>query len=88
MFGTAALLSLIGAGVQLSQPHGGYGPWGAPSAGQAAAGAVGQQLAGVATQLLQRDLDVQPTIRIRQGAPFNVFLNADLTFPGPYLLQR
>jgi type IV secretory pathway VirB10-like protein len=88
MFGTAALLSLIGAGVQLSQPQGGYGPWGAPSAGQVAAGAVGQQLAGVATQLLQRDLDVQPTIRIRQGMPFNVFLNADLTFPGPYLLKR
>jgi type IV secretion system protein VirB10 len=83
-FGTAALLSLIGAGAQLSQPRGGYGPWGTPSAGEVAAGAVGQQLAMVATQLLQRDLDVQPTIRIRQGMPFNVFLTADLTFPGAY----
>ena len=88
MFGTAALPSLIGAGVQLSQPNGGYGPWGSPSPGQAAAGAVGQQLAGVASQLLQRDLDVQPTIRIRQGMPFNVFLTADLTFPGAYSSQR
>ena len=86
-FGTAALLSLIGAGAQLSQPHGGYGPWGAPSAGETAAGAAGQQLAGVATQLLQRELDVQPTIRIRQGMPFNVFLIADLSFPGPYSSQ-
>ena len=84
VFGTAALLSLIGAGAQLSQPRGGYGPWGTPSAGEVAAGAMGQQLAGVATQLLQRDLDVQPTIRIRQGMPFNVFLTADLTFPGAY----
>jgi type IV secretory pathway VirB10-like protein len=85
VFGTAALLSMIGAGVQLSQPNGGYGPWGAtPSTGQIAAGAAGQQLAEVASQMLRRQMDVQPTIRIRQGMPFNVFLNADLTFPAAY----
>jgi type IV secretory pathway VirB10-like protein len=85
VFGTAALLSVIGAGVQLSQPNGGYGPWGAtPSAGQIAAAAAGQQLAEVASQMLRRQMDVQPTIRIRQGMPFNVFLNADLTFPAAY----
>lgn len=85
VFGTATLLSLVGAAVQLSQPNGGYGLLGAvPSAGQAAAGAAGQQLAQVATQMLQRDMDVQPTIRIRQGTPFNVFVSADLTFPAPY----
>jgi type IV secretion system protein TrbI len=83
-FGTAALLSLIGAGAQLSQPRTTYGPWGAPSTGEIAAGAMGQQLSTVASQLLQRDLEVQPTIRIRQGMPFNVFLTADLTLPGPY----
>lgn len=88
VFGTTALLSLVGAAVQLSQPNGGYGAFGAyPSPGQVAAGAVGQQLAQVATQMLQRNLDVQPTIRIRQGMPFNVFLNADLTFPGPYAAE-
>lgn len=84
-FGTAALLSLISAGAQLSQPNGGYGAWGSyPSTGQIAAGALGQQLSEVATQLLRRNMDAQPTIRIRQGMPFNVFLNADLIFPGPY----
>jgi type IV secretory pathway VirB10-like protein len=85
VFGTAALLSLVGAGAQLAQPNGGYGVWGgAPSTGQAMAGAVGQQLADVATQMLRRDLDVRPTIHVRQGMPFNVFLNVDLTFPAPY----
>jgi type IV secretory pathway VirB10-like protein len=85
VFGTAALLSLIGAGAQLSQPNGGYGAYGSyPSTGQIAAGAVGQQLADVATQMLRRNMDAQPTIRIRQGMPFNVFLNADMVFPGPY----
>ena len=86
VFGTAALLSLIGAGVQLSQPNGGYGALGSyPTAGQVAAGAVGQQLADVATQMLRRDLNVQPTIRIRQGMPFNVFIATDLVFSEPYV---
>jgi type IV secretory pathway VirB10-like protein len=84
-FGTAALLSLIGAGAQLAQPNGGYGPMGAyPSAGQVAAGAAGQQLAQVATEMLRKQMDVQPTIRIRQGMPFQVFLRTDLVFPSPY----
>lgn len=86
VFGTAALLSLIGAGTQLSQPNAGYGALGSyPTAGQVAAGAVGQQLADVATQMLRRDLNVQPTIRIRQGMPFNVFIATDLVFSEPYV---
>lgn len=84
VLGSAALLSLIGAGLQLSQPGGGYGPWGAPSTGQVVAGAAGQQLAQVVSQMLQRHVDVAPTVRIAQGTPFNVFLTADLTFPGAY----
>lgn len=84
LLGSAALLSLIGAGLQLSQPGGGYGPWGAPSTGQVVAGAAGQQLAQIVSQMLQRNVDVPPTVRIAQGTPFNVFLTADLTFPGAY----
>ena len=83
-FGTAALLSVVGAAAQLAQPGGGYGLLNGPSTGQVVAGAAGTQLAQVATQLLQRDLQVQPTIRIRQGMPFNVFLTTDLVFPGVY----
>jgi type IV secretory pathway VirB10-like protein len=83
--GTAALLSLIGAGVQLAQPNGGYGAFGAvPSVGQVAAGAVGQQLAQVTTEMLRKQMDVQPTIRIRQGMPFHVFLRSDLAIAQPY----
>lgn len=85
VLGSAALLSLIGAGIQLSQPNGGYGVWGGPSAGQVVAGAAGQQLAQVMSQMMQRNLDVRPTIRLAQGTPFNVFLTADLTFPGAYV---
>jgi type IV secretory pathway VirB10-like protein len=83
--GTAALLSLIGAGAQLAQPNGGYGAFGtAPSVGQEAAGAAGQQLAQVTTEMVRKQMDVQPTIRIRQGMPFQVFLRGDLAFSAPY----
>lgn len=86
VLGTAALLSLIGAGAQLAQPNGGYGPYGSypTPPGQIMAGAAGQQMAQVTTEMLRRSLDMRPTIRIRQGTPFNVFLNTDVVFPGPY----
>ncbi len=52
--------------------------------GQIAAGALGQELSSVALELLRRGMDTPPTITIRQGHPFNVFLNGDLAFNGPY----
>jgi len=82
-FGRALLLSAISAGVQLSQPQQ-TSPFGAPSAGQVAAGALGQELSNVALEILRRGMDVPPTITIRQAQPFNVFLNGDLVFDGPY----
>jgi type IV secretion system protein TrbI len=90
VFGTAALLSVVSAGVQLSQqPRGTGGPYGAyPTPQQVGAAAVGQELAEVATQMLRRNIDIRPTIRIRQGLPFNIFLNTDLSFAEPYVAQR
>ena len=83
VFGKALLLSAISAGVQLSQPQqaSALAP---PSAGQVAAGALGQELSNVALEVLRRGMDVVPTITIRQGQPFNVFLNGDLVFELPY----
>ena len=82
-FATAGALSLLSAAVQLSQPQNGN-LLATPSAGQVAAGALGQQLNTVAVEMLRRDMNNQQTIRIRQGTQFNVFLNTDLVFPGPY----
>jgi type IV secretion system protein VirB10 len=83
VFGKALLLSAISAGVQLSQPQQAtvFAP---PSAGQVATGALGQELSNVALEVLRRGMDVAPTITIRQGQPFDVFLNGDLVFDGPY----
>lgn len=82
-FGRALMLSVVGAGFQLSQPRprAGYNAY--PTPGEIAAGAVGTELSRVATELLRRDLNVRPTIRIRGGTPFNVFLNGDLVL-APY----
>jgi type IV secretion system protein VirB10 len=83
VFGNALLLSAISAGVQLSQPRQ-ASVLAAPSTGQVAAGAVGQELSGVASELLRRGMEVPPTITIPQGQSFNVFLKGDLVFDGPY----
>ena len=87
VFGNALLLSAIGAGAQLSQPSQGS-ILAAPSAGQVAAGALGQELSSVALEILRRGMDVAPTISIRQGQPFLVFLNGDLVFDGPREAER
>jgi type IV secretion system protein VirB10 len=83
VFGNALLLSAISAGVQLSQPRQ-LSVLAPPSAGQVAGGALGQELSGVASELVRRGMDVPPTITISQGQSFNVFLKADLVFAGPY----
>lgn len=83
VFGRALLLSAIGAGAQLSQPRQAsiLAP---PTAGQIAAGAVGQEMSQVALEVLRRGMDQPPTITVPQGQTFNVFLNGDLVFDGPY----
>lgn len=83
VFGNALLLSAIGAGVQLSQPTQ-ASVLSTPSAGQVAAGAVGQELSSVALEILRRGMDVKPTISIPAGQPFNVLLSGDLLFDEPY----
>ena len=87
VFGKALLLSAISAGAQVSQPQQ-TSAFALPSAGQVAAGALGQELSSVALEILRRGLDVPPTITVRAGQPFNVFLNGDLVFDGPYEDER
>jgi type IV secretion system protein VirB10 len=82
VFGDALLLSLLSAGVQLSQPRQG-GVVAAPTAGQVAAGALGQEMGSVALELVRRDLGVPPTLRLPAGTSFLVFVRRDLEWEGP-----
>jgi len=83
VFGSAVLLSILGAGVQLSQPQESATFGTAPSTRQVAAAAVGQELSSVAIEMLRRQLSVPPTIRIAAGTRFYVFLRGDVKFEEP-----
>jgi type IV secretion system protein VirB10 len=84
IFGNALLLSVISAGVQLSQiPEFGQDFRG-PTAGNVLGAAVGQQLGSTAAELIRRGMTVAPTLEIRPGYPFNVMVTQDVIFPGPY----
>jgi len=83
VFGSAILLSILSAGVQLSQPQESAAFGTAASARQVAAAAVGQELSSVALEMLRRQLSVPPTLRIAAGTRFYVLLRGDLRFEEP-----
>ncbi len=80
IFGSSALLSLISAGVQLSQPNNGGGNNNnqQPSVSQTIGSALGQQIGQTGMTLTQKNLNVQPTLQIRPGYKFNVMVTADM----------
>ena len=84
IFGNALLLSLISAGVQLSQTPEFGQDFRGPTAGNVLGAAVGQQLGSTAAELIRRGMSVSPTLEIRPGYPFNVMVTQDVVFPGPY----
>jgi type IV secretion system protein TrbI len=89
IFGGSLLLSVITAGVTLSQQGNNASAVNQGSTRDQVkntlATALGQNLGEVASQMLRRQMNVQPTIRIRPGYRFNVLVNKDLIFEGPYL---
>ncbi len=86
IFGSALMVSLFSAGIQLSQPEQNSGSLGYsnPSAGQTIAGAVGQNLGQLGIEMSRKNMQIQPTIEIRPGYRFNVMINKDVVFPGAY----
>jgi type IV secretory pathway VirB10-like protein len=77
VFGDALLVSLLSAAVQLSQPQA-AGLAAAPSAGQVAAGALGQEMGAAGLTLLRRDAGVPPALRLPAGTAFLVVVRGDL----------
>lgn len=78
----AILLSAITAGAQLSQPQQ-ANLYAAPSAGQIAAGALGQQMGEVSSEMIRRNMQVGPTLQVRPGLRFSIFVSRDLVLE-PY----
>jgi type IV secretion system protein TrbI len=83
LVGFAVLTSAFAAGLELSQRQN-TSVLTTPSAGQTAAAAVGQQLTELGAEVTRRNLNIQPTIKIRVGYKFTVRANRDMLFDGPY----
>lgn len=79
----AGVMSVVGAGAQLSQAPASV-PYGVASPGQVLAGSVGQQVTEESMDLLRTNSHVAPTITVRGGTSFLVMVSRDLGFDGPY----
>ena len=86
-FASAGAIAVLGAGVQLAAQGGDDDELGAsntPDPQEVMATQIALEISRVATDLLERNLDRQPTITVRPGFRFSVFVNKDLALPQPY----
>jgi type IV secretory pathway VirB10-like protein len=81
----AILLSAISAGAQLSQPRSGGSVLSTPSAGEVAAGALGQELGDVSQEMIRRNMQAGPTLEIPRDFAFTIHVSRDLAL-APYPL--
>ncbi len=85
-FGSTILMSVLGVGAELSQPQN-SSAFNTPPAGAQAAAALATSLNQTGTLLLQKNLQIQPTIKIRPDYTFNVMVNRTMILP-PYQSER
>lgn len=83
IFGATFLTSILAVAPQLAQPQQ-SNVLQAPTTGQVIGQSVGTQIAQTGTMLLQKNINIQPTIHIRAGFEFTVEVNKDIMFPAPY----
>jgi type IV secretion system protein VirB10 len=82
-FGSAALVALIGTGIDMSVPQSSTLAT-QDTASDAARRNFAETFGRVAEQTISKNLNVQPTIKIRPGFRFNVLVDQDIIFPGNY----
>lgn len=84
LIGFALLTSGFGAAFQLSQSRRDNSVLSYPSPAEIAGSAVSRELSQIGSQITRRNLNVQPTIKVPIGYRFNVRVNRDILFEGPY----
>ena len=82
IFGSALLFSVFGAASQLSQPNNTNSS--GPTNQQIIYGAIGQQMTQVASNMVEQNMNIQPTINIRPADNFNILVSRQMVFDGPY----
>ena len=83
-FGSAILVALIGTGTDLLQPQDRSGIGATDSAADAARRSFAETFGQISQQTVSKNLDVQPTLKIRPGYRFNVLVDQDIVFPRAY----
>jgi type IV secretion system protein VirB10 len=84
LIGGVLVSSLLAAGLQVSQNRTNGSVLQYPTTGQEISSAVGTQVAQLGQQTTSRNLNVQPTLKIRPGEIFAVSVTRDMMFSGPY----
>ncbi|GHV49812.1 putative conjugal transfer protein TrbI [Deltaproteobacteria bacterium] len=86
IFGSAVLMSLISGGMAytIDSLDSSSGQNSVPSMQQEMGSALAAQLGQATMQLLQKNLNIKPTLEIRPGYQFNVIVTKDLVFEAPY----
>lgn len=82
IFGASFVMGVITAGMQYSQNNTNttsqIGGFYNPTVGQTMAGSLGQQLGQTGMMITQKQLNVAPTITVRQGYKFTIMMTADV----------
>ncbi|MBB3594815.1 type IV secretion system protein VirB10 [Rhizobium sp. BK529] len=82
-FGSAALIALIGTGIDASIPESSTRAT-QDTASNAARRNFAESFGRVAERTIEKNLNVQPTLQIRPGYRFNLLVDQDIVFPGAY----
>ena len=84
-FGSAVLLAVIGTGIDMTLPESSTLAT-QDTASDAARRNFAETFGRVAELTINKNLDVQPTLRIRPGYKFNILVDQDIVFPESYPL--
>lgn len=84
IFKTSLLLSLVNAGMASASTGTGSGYATSNSYTSSAETGMAQTFGQAASQLLQKNINISPTLTIRPGYVFKVVVTGDIVFPGPY----
>jgi len=77
---SALLVSFLGVAAQQSQPQN-QGAFNTPSGSAQASAAAMNSLSDVSSKILQKNLNISPTLQIRPGMAFNVMVNRSIILP-------
>lgn len=88
IWSSVLMFSLFGAAGQLTQPDNGGSSNSGPTTSQIIYSSIGQNVTQTAMERVKKDMNIQPTLKIRPGNNFNVLLTRDMVLPSPYPLGK